>query len=281
MIPVHDLSASPKKEIRVVELSSLTKYDFGVPHRHNYFEFFIFLKGGGSHNIDFVDFPIYPNSIHIVAPGQIHQVKRDVDSYGFVLLFEKDVFSNHNAINDFLFDHICLGVQEHSPVYRFNQETEERIIKIALEIWEDHQSGHGFRNEFAITCFALLYLYCMRTKPLNPEKTISKKDLVYLQFRRLLYQNFKEVKLVKGYSKALNITEKQLNEISNYKSGHSASFHIYSQIILEAKRLLNSGLSAKESAYELKFDDPAHFSKFFKSKTGVPPSEYQKIQAKG
>ncbi|HET6243559.1 MAG TPA: helix-turn-helix domain-containing protein [Bacteroidia bacterium] len=41
---------------------------------------------------------------------------------------------------------------------------------------------------------------------------------------------------------------------------------------------MNSGLTAKESAYELKFEDPAHFSKFFKNQTGITPSEFQKIQ---
>jgi AraC-like DNA-binding protein len=37
------------------------------------------------------------------------------------------------------------------------------------------------------------------------------------------------------------------------------------------------GMSAKETAYDLNFDDPGHFSKFFKTNMGVSPSEYGKI----
>jgi AraC-like DNA-binding protein len=44
---------------------------------------------------------------------------------------------------------------------------------------------------------------------------------------------------------------------------------------MEAKRLLRTGMSVKESAYALNFDDPGHFSKFFKNKTGESPSDFQ------
>jgi AraC-like DNA-binding protein len=84
---------------------------------------------------------------------------------------------------------------------------------------------------------------------------------------------------VNEYASELNISEKKLNEIVNAKTGLSCSSLIYKQIILEARRLLNSGMTAKEVGYELNFDDPAHFSKFFKSQTGQSPTGFQKVQA--
>ena len=83
------------------------------------------------------------------------------------------------------------------------------------------------------------------------------------------------MKKVKEYANALHLTEKTLNEIVKKHTGNSTSNIIYKQIIMEAKRLLNTRMSIKETAYELKFDDPAHFSKFFKTKTGLSPSEFQ------
>jgi AraC-like DNA-binding protein len=83
------------------------------------------------------------------------------------------------------------------------------------------------------------------------------------------------MKKVKEYSEALNMSEKSLNEIVKRHTGESISSIIYKQIIMEAKRLLNTRLSIKETAYTLNFEDPAHFSKFFKTKTGVSPSEFQ------
>ena len=58
-------------------------------------------------------------------------------------------------------------------------------------------------------------------------------------------------------------------------AGKSASEIIYNQLIMEAKRLLRTGISVKETAYALQFDDPGHFSKFFKNKTGSSPSDFK------
>ena len=90
-------------------------------------------------------------------------------------------------------------------------------------------------------------------------------------------KDFRNMKKVKDYAEALGITNKALNEIVKSNSGYNASDLIYRQIMLEAKRLLLTGLSTKEVAYDLNFDDPSHFSKFFKSRIGVNPSDFSKV----
>ena len=112
MIPTHDSEKTQRKEIIVDRLKKLNGYDFTRPHRHNYFELFYFLKGGGCHKIDFIDFPIKAGSLHIVAPGQVHQMKREIDSEGFVVLFELNTLEAPLAIQDFLFEHICMDASE-------------------------------------------------------------------------------------------------------------------------------------------------------------------------
>jgi len=98
---------------------------------------------------------------------------------------------------------------------------------------------------------------------------------IYTSFRRLLNTNYKTMKKVKEYAHELNITEKLLNEIILQRTGENVSNIIFKQLILEAKRLLKSGVSTKQAAYDLNFNDPAHFSKFFKTQTGISPSEFK------
>lgn len=87
------------------------------------------------------------------------------------------------------------------------------------------------------------------------------------------------MKKVQDYAEILCVSDKHLNEIVKRQTGKSASTLIYRQLITEAKRLLNSGLTVKEVGFELKFDDPAHFSKFFKTQTGSSPSDFRIIHA--
>ena len=58
MIPVHVLHKEEIKEIKVVELPLLKQLPLSEAHCHKFFECFVFFNGGGTHTIDFVDFPI-------------------------------------------------------------------------------------------------------------------------------------------------------------------------------------------------------------------------------
>ncbi|MBD3637787.1 MAG: helix-turn-helix domain-containing protein [Crocinitomicaceae bacterium] len=277
MIPIHDL-IDKVQDIRVVKLSALTHYDATEPHRHNYFEIFIFDRGLGVHDIDFHPFEITSKSIHIVAPGQVHQVRRELDTNGYVILFDTSVIQSNPVVSNFLFDHMCYDVEELSPAYKFDDATGDQILSAANTIWKDYNSDNELKNEFLKNHLFLICISCLRTLEQKAVASTANSD-IYRSFRRLLRNNFKEIKKVKDYAAALNITEKKLNEIVKSKSGMSCSGLIYKQLILEAKRLLNTDISSKEVAYELNFEDPAHFSKFFKSQTGYSPSQFQNVQA--
>ena len=226
--------------------------------------------------IDFETFPIQNFSIHIVAAGKVHQVNRALDSNGYVLLFRPELF-NDALINDFLFNHSCFSVQERKPDYQFDASQQRQIIDLADKIWEDYSSENPLKFEFIAHAMALLFIQCMRRQTVATPALSGANSKTYQDFRQLLYKQFRELKKVKEYASLLHVTEKHLNEIVKTQTGLSASAIIYNQIITEAKRLLNTGISAKEVAFDLQFEDPAHFSKFFKNQTGMPPSEFQKV----
>ncbi|MDG1841405.1 MAG: helix-turn-helix transcriptional regulator [Crocinitomicaceae bacterium] len=272
MIPIHDSDRTQRREIIVNHLKQLNDYDYREPHRHNYFELFFFLKGGGFHKVDFVKFDIESNSAHIIAPGQVHQMKRNLDSEGFVVLFELNALEAPKEIENFLFQQMCLDASENSPCFSFSKEKYsilEYKIKNMLSLYEEKLeiAKLSLRNE--VQSFLI---ECMKEAEEQKKPIVS---IEYFNFRKLLHANFSKMKKVKEYAEALHLTEKTLNEIVKKHTGESTSNIIYKQIIIEAKRLLNTGISIKETAYALNFDDPGHFSKFFKTKTNLSPSEFQ------
>lgn len=276
MIPIHDFVDKPIQAIRVVKLNALTEYDTTQPHRHNYFELFIFDKGEGVHDIDFTTFKIVPKSIHIVAPGQVHQVRRELDTNGYVILFDMAQIQSDSAAAEFLFDHMSYGVDEFNPTYIFSGKIAEQVMYTAETIWTDYNSDNNLKNEFLKNHLNLLCITCLRSISENSFDK-SPNDDTYRKFRQLLRSNFKTIKKAKEYASTLGVSDKKLNEIVQRKTGLTCSALIYNQVILEAKRLLNTNLSAKEVAFELAFEDPAHFSKFFKSQTEISPSQFQHV----
>lgn len=97
------------------------------------------------------------------------------------------------------------------------------------------------------------------------------------QYNFLVEMHYKEQHQVQFYAGELNRSAKTLSNLFttyNYKSPLSI---IHERIITEAKRLFYyTDKSTKEIAYELGFEDAAHFSRFFKNLTGQNPSDFKK-----
>ena len=70
-----------------------------------------------------------------------------------------------------------------------------------------------------------------------------------------------------------------LSDLLKKETGMSAQEHIHHFIINKAKNLLlGTNNTVSQIAYELGFEYPQHFSKVFKSKTGISPAQYRKVR---
>jgi AraC-like DNA-binding protein len=75
---------------------------------------------------------------------------------------------------------------------------------------------------------------------------------------------------------AMNMSAQYLSDVLRIETGRTAKDHIHDYIIEKAKTsLLGSHESVSEIAYKLGFDYPQHFTKLFKSKTGLNPTDFR------
>lgn len=278
-IPIHDFAQDDASSIpfKVIPLGTRSHYDASVPHRHNYYEMFIMLKGGGTHEIDFINYPIADNSIHFVSPGQVHNVKRELDSTGYVILFSRDFHSPASDNKDLLFELPFLNNNGPAPILNMTAAEMQLFIPI-LELLVKEQENKTIHNEEILRSYLNIMLMQANRyyTSKNPAALSITNHSLYNRFRILLEKNFTKLHKVKEYAELLNTTEKTLNEHTKKITGKTASDQIYDRIILEAKRLLrHSDLSTKEIAFFLSYQDPAHFNKFFRTQTGVSPGEFR------
>ncbi|MBL4658386.1 MAG: AraC family ligand binding domain-containing protein [Flavobacteriales bacterium] len=123
-IPIHDFTKDDDSSIdfALEPLELRESYDTSVPHRHNYYEIFLFIKGGGTHEIDFEVFPIKSGSVHFVSPGQVHKVNRELDSYGYVLFFSRDFYYLNLPNKNILYELPFLNNNTHAPILNLDKE---------------------------------------------------------------------------------------------------------------------------------------------------------------
>jgi AraC family transcriptional regulator, transcriptional activator of pobA len=97
------------------------------------------------------------------------------------------------------------------------------------------------------------------------------------QYNLLVENNYRTLHQVQDYAALLHKTPKSLSTLFATVHAMNPLQVIQDRIILEARRMLiYSDKSFSEIAYELGFEEPTHFSRFFKKMLGKSPSEFKK-----
>lgn len=98
------------------------------------------------------------------------------------------------------------------------------------------------------------------------------------QFIMLMDDHYKTERKAEFYASKMGLSEKRINQILKEKMHKTLTQLLHERVIVEAERMLLSGeLTIKEIAFDLNFEDPAYFSRFYKKQTGRTPEEFKKL----
>jgi AraC family transcriptional regulator, transcriptional activator of pobA len=116
----------------------------------------------------------------------------------------------------------------------------------------------------------------IKAQQIEPTHSGENLDIVR-QFNLLVENNYRTLHQVQDYAVLLHKSPKALSNLFSTVHAVSPLQVIQDRIVLEARRMLiYSDKNFSEIAYELGFDEPTHFSRFFKKMLGKSPSEFKK-----
>jgi AraC family transcriptional activator of pobA len=245
-----------------------------TPHRHNYYSVIWVREGRGRHFIDFRNYEVLPGTIFFISPEQVHDLRMEPGHSGDVMLFTTDFIEQNGVpvywLRESGFFFRCDDV---APLV-IPQDWDTSALKgIMGQIAKEYRDQQKFYYEAIASLMKLFLLECKRIRAITgqvTEERLHSKAQIIKQFKDLLDSNFQEWHKVSDYAAELHITANYLNEVLSNETGMSAKDFIINRIMLEAKRFATySQTSAKEVAYQLGFDDPAHFSKLFRQHEGT------------
>ena len=114
------------------------------------------------------------------------------------------------------------------------------------------------------------------TRTNNNKDFISKFEKYLTNYFNSNLHRSNGIPSVKQCGEALNMSGHYLSDLLKIETGKTIKEHIHLKLIDKAKhQLLNSNISVKSLAYDLGFEYPQYFSRLFKNKTGISPSEYR------
>jgi len=254
--------------------------DIHMPHRHNYYTIIWVTKGSGKHYIDFKTYDVKPDTIFFISPEQVHDLQIQPDHTGYVMLFTTDFIEQNNIPQHWLQDSgFFFRCDDVAPLIIPESCDKSRLLQLIQSIKTECNLQMQFYQEAIASLLKLFLLECKRIYNVSPVERNQRNNAggtLVKQFKDLLDLHFAKYHKVAEYAQELHITPNYLNELVTQETGKSAKDIILSRIILEAKRFATySETSVKEVAYNLGFEDPAHFSKLFKSQVEQGFSDFR------
>jgi AraC family transcriptional regulator, transcriptional activator of pobA len=144
-------------------------------------------------------------------------------------------------------------------LYANEQATDSEIVFAYLNLLLSELNSAYFKNE--------------------PVDLVNANLSKFVEFKLMVEMHLTEQPSIHAIAEKMALTTNSLYRLVKEYSGTSPKDFFTNRLMMEAQRKLRySGLSVKELAYELGFNDPDYFSRLFKKSTGKSVSDFLRDQ---
>lgn len=219
-----------------------------------------------------------------IAPRQVLQWNESVvyDQKGFSIHFHEDFLKGTELASQIkkygFFSYSANEALHLSP------NEEKQIESIVENIYIEYQNNQDeFSKDIIISQLGTLLKYADR---FYQRQFINRKELsndLLMRFNQLLTEYFdsglleeKGIPGIEYIADQLSVSQRYLSDTLKKETGKTSTEHLQLYLIDAAKNiLLNPNKTISEVAYELGFEYPQYFSRLFKKKVGITPTDYR------
>lgn len=236
----------------------------------------------GRHHYDF-----QAGSVLFLAPGQsmvpvADAREREDEGDGWTLVFHPDLI-RRSPLAARMREYTFFGYESHEALHLSDEEQATLTATVKRIEDEYRRDIDAHSQELIVSHVQLVLTYCRRfyERQFNLRSDTSKDVIARLETFLLDYFEpggpaTEGLPSVQTCAKAMGYSADYLSDLLRKETGKNTREHIHCFLIERAKtRLLGSADSISEIAYSLGFEHPQHFSKLFRSKTGMSPRKYR------
>ncbi|HEY0947678.1 MAG TPA: AraC family transcriptional regulator [Opitutaceae bacterium] len=192
------------------------------------------------------------------------------------LLFKSSVVAHQLAAPANEFPFFCLPASLELPVSR---QARRRLLPQLQALAAAARDDSPYRAK-RLSALLTALLYDVRWIHEQAESAATVHRLctqLACRFDEIVLQHLRTHRTVEDYARLLHVSADHLSAEIKEKTGRNARDIIAERLITEARHLLTySELNVSEIAAHLGFDEPTHFTRFFKRHTQVGPQEFRR-----
>lgn len=229
-------------------------------------------EGTGSLLIDFSKHTLQAGQVFLIAPGQVYKWQDDTQFSGISCVFSEEIFDE--------FYHTKLvkvagffQPSGESKLISVPDNKKALLTQLAQLLYSQSNTEDYDLHIIRPLFMAFLTAFTCQESQKNAQPT---KINQLVELKNLIDKFYHKENSGRFYALQLNISIKQLNTLVKDGHGKTVSNLIQERILLAAKRsLILSHDSVKTIAYQLGFEDPSYFSRFFRRYMNCSPNQYR------
>jgi AraC-like DNA-binding protein len=219
------------------------------------------------------------------APEQLITFDREKETgstEGWGLYFHPELIRN-TALGKKINEYSFFSYAENEALHLSEQE-KQTLLSILKQMENEYNTNiDHYSHDLIISNIELLLNYCKRFYGRQfITRTNQNKDVI-VRFEEFItdYFNSGNVKSngipsVKYCAESMNLSPNYFSDLLKSETGKNTQEHIHYHLIEKAKNILvSSDKDINDIAYGLGFEYPQNFSKLFKKKVGVSPTDYR------
>ncbi|WP_299060545.1 AraC family transcriptional regulator [uncultured Polaribacter sp.] len=241
-----------------------------------------FVKGDLNYGRTKYDFT--NGALIFIAPRQMLQWDSSVvfERKGFSINFHEDFLKGTELAQQIKkYGFFSYSVNE---ALHLSPKEEKQIESIVENIEIEYQNNQDeYSKEIIISQLSTLLKYANR---FYERQFLNRKELsnnLLERFHIQLSEYFelgllqeKGIPNIEEIANKMSVSQRYLSDTLKKETGKTTTEHLHLRLIDEAKNiLLKPNKSISEVAYELGFEYPQYFSRLFKKKEGISPTEYR------
>ncbi|WP_447768113.1 helix-turn-helix domain-containing protein [Sphingobacterium faecium] len=236
----------------------------------------------GRNNYDFQE-----GTLVFIAPGQLLGIQPDVTTFqpaGWALLFHPDLIKG-TSLGKKIHEYSFFSYDTNEALHLSEKERLMVLDCFNKMQYEMEQSIDKHSKTLITSNIELFLNYCTR---FYDRQFVTRDDSnkgILEKFEDLLHTYFSEHRASTHGLPTVSYCASQLNLSANYfgdliksEMGTTAQEYIHQKVIdLAKERIFDHEKTISEIAYELGFNYPQHFTRLFKQKVGISPTEYRSL----
>jgi AraC-like DNA-binding protein len=210
-----------------------------------------------------------------------HWVPLDDEQQGFFCIFTEEFLLQSKS--GVVLDELPIFKPGGYPVFELSDQQSLQLRAIFEKMQEEIESNYLFKYDLIRNYLLELIHFGQKLQPMTTyNHAHDAASRVSSLFIELLERQFPidsqhqrlSLRSAQDFADRLSIHANHLNKLLKESTGKTTTEHIFGRIAQEAKILLKqTDWNIAEIAYSLGFEQPSHFSTFFKKQTSMTPVE--------